>query len=354
MAFYPTRGSYTASSYATPVYGAPYTGLPTATSFRPLSSAPVVSSAPAVSGAPTVVRPAAPAAFPSAYPAPFVGGFPGAFPAPLAAYPGAFPGYPGAFPGYPGAYPGAYPGYGRRPTDAPADQRPSTGRTANDLNGDGVDDRLQRPYGYPGAYPGAFPGAYPGAFPGAYPGAYGAFPGAYPGAFGGYPGGLNRYSSYGYPGYGGYRSRYQPTANDVDGDGIDDRYQAPAAPAPAPAPAPAAPVVPSGRRNVIVDVVEARDLPASILDNCDPYVEVTIGGVTKSTTTKKNPGKIATWDERFEFSNVDINSQGTATVKDKDLGSDDHVGSATFDLVSSDRIYTLKPKGQLRLKINIL
>lgn len=63
----------------------------------------------------------------------------------------------------------------------------------------------------------------------------------------------------------------------------------------------------------------------------DPYVKITCGGLTKKTKTHNYGGKKPVWDETLKFK---VNGQSfiTISVFDEDLTSDDHVGSANYNL----------------------
>lgn len=82
-----------------------------------------------------------------------------------------------------------------------------------------------------------------------------------------------------------------------------------------------------------VNVVKARDLPVmDISGSLDPYVEVKVGnykGLTKHLDKNQNP----VWKTIFAFSKERLQSNLLeVTVKDKDIGKDDFVGRALFDL----------------------
>ncbi|KAF7127053.1 hypothetical protein RHSIM_Rhsim11G0053800 [Rhododendron simsii] len=82
-----------------------------------------------------------------------------------------------------------------------------------------------------------------------------------------------------------------------------------------------------------VSVVKARDLPVmDISGSLDPYVEVKVGnykGVTKHLEKNQSP----VWNKIFAFPKENLQSNVIeVTVKDKDIGKDDYVGSVFFDL----------------------
>jgi len=100
-----------------------------------------------------------------------------------------------------------------------------------------------------------------------------------------------------------------------------------------------------------IEVVEAKDLPTSILDKTDPYVRITIGGKQFSTTHKDDAGKAARWNESFTIDNVRTGVEGSIEIRDKDTLKDDAIASSNFFLENGDRWFTLKPKGQVRLNV---
>ncbi|KAG5524850.1 hypothetical protein RHGRI_031503 [Rhododendron griersonianum] len=82
-----------------------------------------------------------------------------------------------------------------------------------------------------------------------------------------------------------------------------------------------------------VSVVKARDLPVMDLSgSLDPYVEVKLGnykGVTKHLDKNQSP----VWNKIFAFPKENLQSNVIeVTVKDKDIGKDDFVGSVFFDI----------------------
>jgi len=101
-----------------------------------------------------------------------------------------------------------------------------------------------------------------------------------------------------------------------------------------------------------IEVVEAKDLPTSILDKTDPYVRISIAGRQFSTTHKEDAGKAARWNESFTLeTGVRTGAEGIIEIRDKDTLKDDSIASSNFFLENGDRWFTLKPKGQVRLNV---
>jgi len=82
------------------------------------------------------------------------------------------------------------------------------------------------------------------------------------------------------------------------------------------------------------------------MDKTDPYVQVTISGQKKKTSTKNNAGSNARWGESLTFSGVTATS-GVLEVFDSDTIRDDLLGGASFNLVPGDQWVTISgPKGR--------
>lgn len=103
-----------------------------------------------------------------------------------------------------------------------------------------------------------------------------------------------------------------------------------------------------------IEVVEAKDLPTSILDKTDPYVLLKVGGQTFKTRTIADAGKAARWNETFTVpGGLRAGSEGVVEVWDKDiLTKADAIGATTFYIENGDRWFSLKPKGQVRLNVS--
>jgi len=109
---------------------------------------------------------------------------------------------------------------------------------------------------------------------------------------------------------------------------------------------------------VDVTVVRVANLPSSMLDKTDPYVQVAFQTDAKKTSTKEDAGKSAVFQEVLRF-DVDIAAvtQGTVSVYDKDTISDDLIGTNTFPLATG--VYTLnvvdegKNKGLVVLIVSV-
>ncbi|XP_028314022.1 GTPase activating protein 1-like [Gouania willdenowi] len=95
-------------------------------------------------------------------------------------------------------------------------------------------------------------------------------------------------------------------------------------------------------KNVEVIVINGIGMTGDGLLRPDPYVEVTIGDLSKKTRvihSTRNPF----WYQELLFNNVDSNEM-TIDVWDRDSGfrgSDDHIGSCTEDLSSHYDEYVL-------------
>ena len=89
-----------------------------------------------------------------------------------------------------------------------------------------------------------------------------------------------------------------------------------------------------------VEVIEAKDLRATDLGKCDPYVTLEIDGVEEKQETQVINNELnPTWNETFTFDITDINTTKLKiTVLDKDPGRDDVVGTAEISNFGSRKV----------------
>ena len=84
----------------------------------------------------------------------------------------------------------------------------------------------------------------------------------------------------------------------------------------------------------------------------DPYLELSIGGVTvHKTGTKDDAGKNPEWNEELTYEVKDMSLEVHFKVSDEDWGSDDIVGEGTCTLAdlcqdSTDSNYPINFKGE--------
>jgi len=100
-----------------------------------------------------------------------------------------------------------------------------------------------------------------------------------------------------------------------------------------------------------LDVISGTDLSAKdIGGKSDPFVKITVGDEERTTKVIKktlNPE----WKEKYNFKFFDDPKTITFDVLDKDITSDDKIGSTTFSLKEMFSAKTVKPfSGQLALK----
>lgn len=83
---------------------------------------------------------------------------------------------------------------------------------------------------------------------------------------------------------------------------------------------------------LLIDVKEADlERDTEVIGSMDPYLECKIGDVSSKTDVSGEPGKNPKWNQVLSFLLESIPSKITFQVQDKDMVSDDIIGSVTLN-----------------------
>lgn len=89
-----------------------------------------------------------------------------------------------------------------------------------------------------------------------------------------------------------------------------------------------------GKAGVLYVTVKKANLShdTETLGKMDPFVTLKLGKFQQQTTIKENAGKIAVWEEKFEFTARNGDTLEIRVLDKEDVGADDEVGHAHLNL----------------------